>query len=316
MPMEIVDAQLHAWDVDSADFPWDQDASAGLPDHLRARFDRTVTTNDLLAMMDAAGVDAAVLVSPRVYGSDHRYSFAAAANHPGRFGVVGPLSPSTPDVEERVRTFRHHPGGLGVRAVPIGPDDEGIGGVSWRRIFAPAERAEVPVFLLAPDVIDVVPGIARAYPDLPIVFDHLGAVASSSVGGVARGLERMPDLLALARFDNVALKCSNVPSLSRNTFPFEDVWPHLHAILGAFGAERLIWGSDITVHPDDLTYAQSVDYLRLSDQLSAHEKELLLGASLRRILRWPREAKPGPPAASLVNSAAGHLCELPVGRCG
>jgi hypothetical protein len=35
-----------------------------------------------------------------------------------------------------------------------------------------------------------------------------------------------------------------------------------------------------------------VDYLRLSEQLSAHEKELILGGSLRRILRWPREAKP------------------------
>jgi predicted TIM-barrel fold metal-dependent hydrolase len=178
--------------------------------------------------------------------------------------------------------------------VPIGLDDESIGGVSWRRIFAPAERAEVPVFLLAADVIDIVPAIARAYPNLQIVLDHLGAIASS-VGGRANGWGRLPDLLALARFDNVALKCTNVPSLSPNRYPFEDVWPHLHAVLEAFGPERLIWGSDITVHPDDLTYGQSVDYLRLSDQLSAHEKELVLGASLRRILRWPRKSGPSPP---------------------
>jgi L-fuconolactonase len=290
--MDIVDAQLHAWDVDCAEFPWDHDALAPLPRHLRARFDRNVTTDDLIEMMDATGVHAAVLVSPRVYGSDHRYSFAAAANHPDRFGVVGPLSPSVPGVEERVRAFRHQPGGLGIRAMPIGQEDEGIGGASWRRIFGPAERAQVPVFLLAADIIDIVPGIARAYPDLQIVLDHLGAIASSSVGGQATGLGRLPDLLALAQLDNVALKCSNVPSLSRNGFPFRDVWPRLHAILEAFGPERLIWGSDITVHPDDLTYAQSVDYLRLSEQLSAHEKELVLGGSLRRILRWPREAKP------------------------
>jgi predicted TIM-barrel fold metal-dependent hydrolase len=243
-------------------------------------------------MMDAAGVNAAVLVSPRVYGSDHRYSLAAAANYPGRFGVVGPVSPSTPDAEGRVRAFRDEPGGLGIRAVPMRQEDEGVDGASWRRIFAPAERAQVPVFLLAADVIDIVPGIARAYPELQIVLDHLGAIASSSFGGHASGWARLPDLLSLARFDNVALKCSNVPSLSRSRFPFEDVWPHLHAILEAFGPERLIWGSDITVHPDDLSYAQAVDYLLLSEQLSAHEKELVLGGSLRRILRWPREARP------------------------
>ena len=36
-------------------------------------------------------MDAAVLVSPRVYGSDHRYSFVGAANHPDRYGVADPL---------------------------------------------------------------------------------------------------------------------------------------------------------------------------------------------------------------------------------
>jgi predicted TIM-barrel fold metal-dependent hydrolase len=292
MTMDVVDAQLHAWDVDSPEFPWDHSDLAALPDHLRARFDRHVTTDDLLARMDEAGVGAAVLVSPRVYGSDHRYSFAAADEYPDRFGVVGPLSPSTPDVEERIRTFRQQPGGLGVRAVPIGGKDEGIGGPSWRRVFAPAEQAGVPVFLLAPDVIEIVPAIARAYPGLQIVLDHLGSVASSSVGGGARGLARVPDLLKLAEFDSVTLKCTNVPSLSNTGFPFNDLWPHLHAILEAFGPERLMWGSDITIHPDDLTYAQSLGYLQLSDQLSTHEKELILGASLRRILRWPNKTEP------------------------
>jgi hypothetical protein len=170
--------------------------------------------------------------------------------------------------------------------------DEGNSGPSWRRVFAPAEQAGVPVFLLAPDVIDIVPATARAYPDLQIVLDHLGAVASSSVGDGARGLARVPDLLKLAQFDNVALKCTNVPSLSTTGFPFNDIWPHLHAILEAFGPECLMWGSDITVHPDDLTYAQSLGYLQLSDQFSTNEKDLILGASLRRILRWPRKTEP------------------------
>jgi predicted TIM-barrel fold metal-dependent hydrolase len=97
----------------------------------------------------------------------------------------------------------------------------------------------------------------------------------------------LPDLLALARFGNVAVKCTNAPSLSHEGYPFADLWPHLHAVLAAFGPERTMWGSDITMHLGDVTYAQAVDYVRQSDQLSESEKALVLGRTLRRILRWP-----------------------------
>ncbi len=49
-----------------------------------------------------------------------------------------------------------------------------------------------------------------------------------------------------------------------------------------------MWGTDITVHLDQLTYCEAVDYMRRSDQLSENEKEeLVLGRTLRRVLRWP-----------------------------
>ena len=35
-------------------------------------------------------------------------------------------------------------------------------------------------------------------------------------------------------------------------------------------------------------YAASVNYIRYSDELSESDKELILGKSLRRILRWER----------------------------
>jgi predicted TIM-barrel fold metal-dependent hydrolase len=260
---------------------------ASVPDHLRARFETGASVRELLEMMDDARVDAALLVSSWVYGSDHSYALEAASASPARFGVVGPVDPTLPDVGERVRTFREHAGALGIRVVERRGVTVPLGDSGWDEVFRPAEEAGVPVFLLGPQVISSVPGIARAHPELQLVLDHLGGIASSSVGPSASGIARLPELLSLAQYDNVALKCTNVPTLSRAGYPFADLWPLLHAVLSAFGPERTMWGSDITMHRGDLSYSEAVGYIRETTELSESEKTLVLGASLRRILDWP-----------------------------
>jgi len=95
-------------------------------------------------------------------------------------------------------------------------------------------------------------------------------------------------LFPLARYENIAVKVTSLPLLSREPFPFRDGWPHLLAVIEAFGVERLMWGSDAFVfgHP----YGEAIDYLRDSVELGAHEKEMLLGGALRRVWGWPRES--------------------------
>ena len=69
-----------------------------------------ITAERLIGMMDAIGVDAALLTSPSPYGNDHSYAFDAADRFPGRFGVVGPIKePESADVEDRVRAFKAEP---------------------------------------------------------------------------------------------------------------------------------------------------------------------------------------------------------------
>ncbi len=137
-PMEVVDAQLHAWDDDSLDHPWDRAWIATLPEHVRKRFDTRCPTEQLVQMTLAVGVRAGVLTSPRLYGSDHRYAFAAAERYPEQFGVVGPVDPATPEVEEMVRTYRQRPGGLAVRVAVLPGAPEPLDGRGYGRIFAAA----------------------------------------------------------------------------------------------------------------------------------------------------------------------------------
>ena len=51
--------------------------------------------------------------------------------------------------------------------------------------------------------------------------------------------------------------------------------------------DRLMWGSDQTVF--DHPYGEAIDVIRATDEIGATEKELILGAALRRICGWSRE---------------------------
>jgi L-fuconolactonase len=282
--LEIIDAQVHCWATDSEDFPWNTELSSRLPPAVRTQFmERPVTAPELIAMMNAVGVDGALLTSPTVYGIDHSYAFAAAAAYPGRFGVVAPLYPSTPDVESRVFGFRDQPYAVGIRLVVLQSwDDEPLTAGGFGRIFGAAEQAGLPVCVSTPTRIPELAEVARRHPELTIVLDHLLLNLKTDV----LPLTRLPDVLALSRFHNIVVKCTGVPRFTEEPYPFDDLWPIINRLIDAFGVERLLWGSDVTQHIHKHPYCELVDYIRRTDRLNETDKELLLGQNLRRIL-WP-----------------------------
>jgi L-fuconolactonase len=269
--MQIIDAQLHA----AEDHP-------GHP-----------PVETLLAMMAEVGVGAAVLAQLSTQGSDNSYLLDSAARFPGKFGVVGCLDPSALDLDDQLRRWPEQPGAIGVRIVIRSPEEqqqlrEGLYTAQLRA----AEQAGVPVFLFCPGLLPVAGAIARAHPDLLLVIDHLGLAGSPPP---PRPFAALPQLLTLAACENIAVKCTAAPALSAERYPFADLWPRLHAVLGSFGPERVMWGTDITRVDGMHSYREAVDYVRETDQLSASEKELVMGKSLQLLLRWP---PPGAPAGS------------------
>jgi predicted TIM-barrel fold metal-dependent hydrolase len=95
----------------------------------------------------------------------------------------------------------------------------------------------------------------------------------------------------------VAIKFSGAPTLSQEEYPYDDAWEQLRSMVDAFGADRLVWGSDYTrmrvgersneVIPRAewaTTYLDSVCFVRDTDVLSGEEKEALLGGTIRRLL--------------------------------
>jgi L-fuconolactonase len=128
--------------------------------------------------------------------------------------------------------------------------------------------------------------IAQRFPSLQLVVDHLGIFDVAMLDRTMRGTwDGIDGLFGLAAYPNVAVKLTSVPYISRDPYPYADAWPHIHAVIDAFGVDRLMWGSDAFIF--GFPYDESIEFIRASDALAADEKAMILGGALRRVMRWP-----------------------------
>src|SRR5919205_1627399 len=89
--MLIVDAQLHIWGADTPDRPWPPGRAA------QAQKPYPVTKEMVLAAMDEAGVDRAVLIPPSWEGDYNDLVLDAARWQPERFAAMGRIALAKPE---------------------------------------------------------------------------------------------------------------------------------------------------------------------------------------------------------------------------
>lgn len=275
--MLTIDAQVHAYERDHPGRPWAA-VLHGPPE---------VTGNDLVAAMDAVGVDGAVLVSAfTMYRYDASYAMDVYATHPGRFALVKPVDPTDPGVAETIADWAKTKGAVAVRIMMRGdvatdPADPGL-----NRVLAAAGRHGLPVNLLAYGRLPQVAAMAARNPDTRLVIDHLGIPQPFEPPAPPEPFADLPAVLALAKSPNVVLKITGACTLSHQPYPYKDIWDPLARIFDAWGLDRCLWGTDWTRAVGLLTYKQGVDAFRVTDRLSDTDRETLMGGTLRRVYGW------------------------------
>lgn len=286
--MEVLDAQIHVWgpDVDPRE-SWNP--RHGLPGgdipHFGTPYfsgDAPATADITVQVMDEVGVAGALLVTSGVYRFDNTYALAAASSFPDRFRVVGKLDPMAPDIGDQVAAWKDEPFGAGLRVV--GYNQENRRNLLHEPFLTAVERQDITLCAYCSGYLPDVALMAERHPELQIVVDHLGLRPTVEPG--ESPFKDLPDLLALARYPNVAVKLTATPILSEQGPPFADLWPHLRQVIEKFGPERSMWGSDCTRIAHEVGYDEVVRHFTESNELSAGEKELVLAASLRQIFKW------------------------------
>ena len=275
--MTIIDAQVHAYERNHPGRPWANVLHG--PDE--------VTGKDMIAAMDEAGVDAAILVSVyTMYEYDESYAVQAYNQYPKRFRLIKPVDPTDLHVEQTIALWAVTPGAIAIRimlnrGVSEDPADTGI-----NRVLAAAARYNLPVNLLCWGRLAQVKQLAIQNPNTQIVVDHLGLQQPYEAPPLENPFGDLPAVLALAECKNVAIKLTGAGTLSKQSYPYADIWPSIRKILDAYGLERCMWGTDWTRAIKILSYQQGVDAFRLTDQLTDHEKTQLMGGNLQKIYKW------------------------------
>src|SRR5271169_4312834 len=109
--MSTIDSQVHAYERNHPGRPW-AGTLVGPAE---------VTGDQMVAAMDAVGVDGALLVSPfSMYRYDASYAIAVHAAHPGRFGLIKPVDSTDPGVAETIADWAATEGTVAIRLMMRG----------------------------------------------------------------------------------------------------------------------------------------------------------------------------------------------------
>lgn len=235
----IVDTHVHVWEIDPPKYPIGPTSP-----NWNSYPDEPGTADELLAEMDTHRVDWTVLVQTSWSTWDNGYIADSVERFPDRFIGHGLIDPQYPSNAEQVRYWINERGLAGFRFHPMYYPDEKIlltrqNEPMWEEI---ASLDAVIQFHLRAEFADQVAVIAARHPSLKLILDHMGYPQVN-----ANEADFQP-IVDLARHDNMYLKLSDVASRSSQDFPYTDVHPFIEKLVGAFGPERMVWGTGYPGH--------------------------------------------------------------------
>ena len=284
--MTLIDAHTHAWGPDTDDLPW---AAEVLPPGWSGAY----THGDLIADMDAAGVDEAVVVTTPLYGRDlnaNDYTFRSIAEHPTRLWGVGIMDFFADDAADRLRDIVAHDRMLGVRMhaalgydpIPTDVDRESEWIVDDRLdpVWTAVADIDTTVFVFPKaQQLDAVERVADAHPDVTLVVDHMGWPDETTAPDDSPWTE----FRSLAAHDNVAVKVSSLPRSSDQGWPYRDLHPYVHNLVDWFGVDRLMLGSDYPWMDDWAAYDRCLSWLDECEGLSDLDQSYLRYRTFRNV---------------------------------
>jgi L-fuconolactonase len=266
----IVDAHHHFWDPTRRDYSWMGDELAAIR--------RPFGPGELRALLDDNGVDRTILVQTISSIDETREFLETAATNEFIGGVVGWIDLTSPSV---AKTLAALIGDLlvGIRhQVQDEPDPEWLLRDDVQRgIAAVGECGLVYDLLVKARELPAALATVRAHRDVSFVIDHAAKPRIAAGSWDAEWEER---LAPLSDEPNVACKLSGlVTEADWKTWTVEQLEPYVRRVVGWFGPERCMFGSDWPVCLLAATYAQVVDALQQIVGLD----DAIFGETARRV---------------------------------
>jgi L-fuconolactonase len=275
----LLDSHCHAW----RRWPY----APLVPDE-----DSRGTIDQLLYEMDQHGVEQAAVVCAAIENNADNLDYVdfACKRHPGRLHMIADLdclwsdTYHAPGGADRLRALAERYSLVGFTHYAAERNDGWLLSEDADAVFAfAAERRMIVSLSVTTDWQADLRTIASRHPTVPVLCHVLGAVH----GGEGVDSPGMAEVLASAEVPNIHLKVAGLHYLAERGWDYP--WPDMIALLerlhAAYGAQRLVWGSDFPAGTRYCTFRQSLEVVRSHCPfLTGDDLRLILGENLRALL--------------------------------
>lgn len=275
---EIIDTHSHVISPDTQTYPL-QPVGGVQSTWSQAH---SVTHEELIAAMDEAGIDKAVVVqASTAYGYDNRYLVDTVAAHPERMTGVFAVDALAADAVETIELWKSQ-GLTGLRLFTAGSTMKGQ--AAWlndprtHAMWTYATETGLPVCVqMRPQGIPQLADVLERFAEATILIDHLARPVLED----GPPYRRAAGLWELARYRNVNVKLTvrNLEAAERGKSTVADF---LEKLLSTYGAHRVAWGSNYPAAEKPLgeLLQRALDALA---PLGADDREMILGGTASRL---------------------------------
>ena len=240
---------------------------------------RDFLPEDLRSAISQAGIDGVISVQAHQALEETSWLLDLASKHAFIHGVVGWVPLASPDVKSVLESLAIEKKLVGVRHVVQGEPDENFilrddfnAGISALLKFG--LRYDILIFERhLPQTIQFV----DRHPNQIFILDH---IAKPKIKSVELDPWRR-NIAELARRDNVYCKISGmVTEADPRNWTVEQLRPYFDTVLGAFGPDRLMFGSDWPVCLVGVEYARWAEIVRKwTEPLQPSSRERIFGGT-------------------------------------
>ncbi|MDA0747796.1 MAG: amidohydrolase family protein [bacterium] len=272
----VINGAEHAWVIHDPHFPITAEISSCPGNPPKSEY----SAEHILSEMKLYGIQKTVISHVCYYGRNNAYTSYCVKTYPDQFAGLGLLvghrlyPPEDPQNPDRLERAIKEEGLVGLRLSPIYNKsvfwlNDPISYPLWEKA---QELGAVFNIFLAPHQVNQVADMARRYPGVRVVIDHIAMIDITAADSEGFG-----PLLDLAQYPNVYIRTS-LHNPSRQSTPYRDVWPFLERIYNRFGPQRMI-------------YANFFEFVIMKDLIpffTAEDKEWILGKTAQQVYFAPR----------------------------
>ena len=260
--MKRIDAHQHFWKFNPIRDSWITDEMAVIK--------KDFFPDDLKSVLQQNGFDGCIAVQASQSEEETDFLILLSRQHDFIKAVVGWVDLQAPDITDRLDQYKSFPVLKGFRHVLQGePQRDLMLNPNFKRGIAALQQYDFTYdILIFPDQIKFSTELVASFPEQKFVIDHIAKpyIKRKEIDDWKIDIEK------IAKHENVYCKISGmVTEADWKTWKKEDFKPYLDVVVGAFGINRILFGSDWPVCLVAASYEKMLEIV--NEYFAAFSKE-------------------------------------------